>query len=216
MRVVKVVTAVWLGAVLLRDTAVSICNRFPTFRKNILSLVQDSRQPWKWRLFFRNVWNGLPSNTASYSWRTETLTSYVFEWRIESRVPNCVKLHRDDGRKGWRSWNFLSIGVAWEQIVQDGHVKLNPGLAWQFQHSARWWRFFSPADWTLKAETSERLHLEQSFVCCWNFDTSERSYMSGTFSDVMPEKYGEDLLGPILWNMKYYIESRRKGISYIQ
>jgi len=127
-----------------------------------------------------------------------------------------VKLRQADGGKGWRTWNSSAIGVAWEQMVQVGHMKLNPEMAWQNQHSARR-GFFSPTDWTSKAETSKVLHLEQSFVQCWNLDTSERrSYMSGTFSVVMLEKHGEDLVGPIVWKMKYYIESRRKGISYVK
>jgi hypothetical protein len=50
-------------------------------------------------------------------------------------------------------------------MVQVGHVKLNPAMAWQNQPSARR-GFFSSADWTSKAETSKVLHLEQGFVQC--------------------------------------------------
>ena len=45
MRVFKVVTAVWLSAVFLRDEAASLCNRFPTFGTNILLCLQESGIP---------------------------------------------------------------------------------------------------------------------------------------------------------------------------
>jgi hypothetical protein len=44
-------------------------------------------------------------------------------------------------------WNISNILVTRQQMVQDVHVTLNPGLPWQKQLStAR--RLSSPADWT--------------------------------------------------------------------
>ena len=46
-----------------------------------------------------------------------------------------------------------------------------------------------------KAETSKLLHLEHSFLWCWNFDASEnRSEMCGKFWNVVLEKDREDQL----------------------
>ena len=46
MRVVKVVSAVWLSAVYLRDEVASLCNRLPTFRrkKTTFQLFFQSRE----------------------------------------------------------------------------------------------------------------------------------------------------------------------------
>jgi hypothetical protein len=41
---------------------------------------------------------------------------------------------------------FQLFGQPDQQIVQDIHIKLNPALPWQMQHSTR--RLFSPANWT--------------------------------------------------------------------
>jgi hypothetical protein len=47
-------------------------------------------------------------------------------------------------------------------MMQDVHVKLNPGLPWRKQQSTR---FFSPANGAAFEEgTGEVLHLERSFV----------------------------------------------------
>jgi hypothetical protein len=44
-------------------------------------------------------------------------------------------------------------------------------------------------------ETSKVLHLEHSFVWCWNVDTSEsRSEIPGKFWNAVLEKNGEDRL----------------------
>jgi hypothetical protein len=40
-----------------------------------------------------------------------------------------------------------TIWVAGKQMMQDVHMKLNPGFLWQKQHSAKG-RLLSPADWT--------------------------------------------------------------------
>jgi hypothetical protein len=43
-----------------------------------------------------------------------------------------------------------------------------------------------------KKETSEVLHLEHSFIWCWNMDSSQsRSEVSGKFWNVVLEKNGE-------------------------
>jgi hypothetical protein len=52
MRVVKVVSAVWLSAVYLRDEAASLCNRFPTFRRNILPLPSGIQSTLKAKKYF--------------------------------------------------------------------------------------------------------------------------------------------------------------------
>ena len=46
-----------------------------------------------------------------------------------------------------------------------------------------------------KEEASKLLHLERSFVWCWNLDTSEsRSEVSGKFWNVVLEKDGDNQL----------------------
>jgi hypothetical protein len=50
-------------------------------------------------------------------------------------------------KKNWRMWNISTIWVAWYQMIQEVHVKLNPGMPWQNQHLAER-RHFSPANWT--------------------------------------------------------------------
>jgi hypothetical protein len=57
-------------------------------------------------------------------------------------------------------------------------VSVNPGLPWQKQHLS----FRQQTGPKVKAETSEVLHLEDSFAQCWNLDTSEsRSEVPGNF-----------------------------------
>ena len=58
-------------------------------------------------------------------------------------------------------------------MMQDVHVKLNPGLPWQKQHSTRKRLFSQQFGLKFKEETSNILHLEYSFVWCWNFNTTE-------------------------------------------
>jgi hypothetical protein len=51
-------------------------------------------------------------------------------------------------------------------MMQGVHVKLNPELPWQKQHSTRR-KIFSPTTGLkFKEETSKVLHLEHSFVWC--------------------------------------------------
>jgi hypothetical protein len=59
---------------------------------------------------------------------------------------------------------FSTILVAWYQLMQDGHVKLNPELAWKKQHSTEESCFHQQSGLTFKQETIQVLHLEQNFV----------------------------------------------------
>ena len=43
-------------------------------------------------------------------------------------------------------WNVLNIWVAYEQMMEDVRVKLNPGLPWQKLRSTR--RLSLPGNWT--------------------------------------------------------------------
>jgi hypothetical protein len=73
-------------------------------------------------------------------------------------------------------------------MMQDVHVKLNPGLQWQKHHS-----FHQQIRLKFKEETSK---LENSFLQCQNLDTSEiKSEIPEKFLNVVPEKDGEDRLG---------------------
>ena len=91
------------------------------------------------------------------------------------------------------------------QVIQ---VKLNPESPLQKQYWKEEDSFYQKTGLKFKEETSEVLHLEHTIIWCWNLDTSEnRSQIVGKFWNVMLEKDGEDQLD---------IESRRKGISYIQ
>jgi hypothetical protein len=72
-------------------------------------------------------------------------------------------------------------------------VKLNPGLAWQKQHSTEECYFHQQSGLTFKEESRKMLHLEQNFVLFRNLDTSEsRSELPGKFWSVLLEKDGED------------------------
>ena len=102
MRVVKVVSAVRLSAVYLRDETASLCNRFPTFRRNILLYLQESRIPSKWRrfVFFETGTDG-PMYTITLLYlvcpgllRAVGETSYGMQgWFIESYIVFTVCLY---------------------------------------------------------------------------------------------------------------------------
>jgi hypothetical protein len=49
-------------------------------------------------------------------------------------------------------------------MMQDVHVKLNPGLSWQKQHSTRRRLFHQQIGLKFKGETSKVLHLKHGFV----------------------------------------------------
>jgi hypothetical protein len=52
-------------------------------------------------------------------------------------------------------------------MMQDIHVKLDPGLPWQKQRSTR---RDQQTGLKFKVEATEMLQLEHSFVWCWNVD----------------------------------------------
>jgi hypothetical protein len=81
-------------------------------------------------------------------------------------------------------------------MIQDVHVKWNPELPWQKQHSTPRKPFFNQQIWLkFEEETSKVLHLEHRFVWCWNVDIWESgSEVSGKFWDLVLEKNGEDQL----------------------
>jgi hypothetical protein len=67
-----------------------------------------------------------------------------------------------------------------------------------------------------KEETSRMLNVGHSFVWCWNLDSSEsRSEMAGNFLKCGAGE-GWRSAGQIVWEMKYYKESKRSGMSYKQ
>ena len=51
-------------------------------------------------------------------------------------------------------------------MMQDVHVKLNPGLPWQEQHSKGRRLFRQQIGLKFTEETSEVLHLEHNLVWC--------------------------------------------------
>ena len=63
-------------------------------------------------------------------------------------------------------WNILNIWVACEQMMEDVHVKLNPGLPWQKMHLARRRLFLPAIGLKFEEETIKMLHLEHGFVWC--------------------------------------------------
>jgi hypothetical protein len=73
-------------------------------------------------------------------------------------------------------------------MMQDAHVKLNPGLPWPKQHSIIRRLFYLQIELKFKADTGEMLGMEHSIVWCWNLDTSEnRSDIPEKFSNVALE-----------------------------
>jgi len=98
--------------------------------------------------------------------------------------------------------------------MQDVHVKLNPGLPWQKQHSTRKRLFSQQIGLKFKEETSKMLHLEYSFVWCWNFNTMEsRSETRGKFWNVVLERNGEDHLDQS--HEKRSVTKRRRKSNWI-
>jgi hypothetical protein len=76
------------------------------------------------------------------------------------------------------------------------HVNLNPDYHGKSSFQQEEDSFHPQIGLKFKEEASKVLHLEHSFVWCWNVDTSEnRSEVSGKFWNVMLEKDGEDQLG---------------------
>jgi hypothetical protein len=62
-------------------------------------------------------------------------------------------------------------------MMQDVHVKLNPGLPWQKHNNAlvmaierEWGYFYRQIGLKFKKETSEVLHLECNIIWCWQVD----------------------------------------------
>jgi hypothetical protein len=51
-------------------------------------------------------------------------------------------------------------------MMEDVHVKLNPGLPWQKLRSARTRLFYQKNGIEFEEETSKMLHLEHGFVWC--------------------------------------------------
>jgi len=51
-------------------------------------------------------------------------------------------------------------------MMEDVHVKLNPGLPWQKPHSARRRLFYQQIGPKFEEETNKMLHLEHGFVWC--------------------------------------------------
>jgi hypothetical protein len=58
-------------------------------------------------------------------------------------------------------------------MMQDEHVKLNPGLPWQKQRSTRRYFFHQQTGLIFKEGTNKGLNSEHSFVWCRNCDISE-------------------------------------------
>jgi hypothetical protein len=70
-----------------------------------------------------------------------------------SRQPSPIQIMM--GQKRTEKWHISNIWLAWKQMMQDVHVKINPELPWPKQHSTR--SPFSP-------EASTVLRLGHSFV----------------------------------------------------
>ena len=98
--------------------------------------------------------------------------------------------------------------------MQDTHVKLNPGLAWQKQHSTEERYFHQQSGLIFKQETRKVLYLEQNFVWFWNVDISEsRSEIPGKFWSVVLEKDGEDQSDRSCEKWRSRVKGERSTIS---
>jgi len=51
-------------------------------------------------------------------------------------------------------------------MMDDVHVKLNPGFPWQKLHSAKEESFYQQIGLKFEEETNKMLHLEHGFVWC--------------------------------------------------
>ena len=58
-------------------------------------------------------------------------------------------------------------------LMQDVHVKFNPEVPWQISIEQEEGFFHQQIGLKLKEGTSKVLHLEHSFVWCWNLDSSK-------------------------------------------
>jgi hypothetical protein len=105
---------------------------------------------------------------------------------------------------------------------------------WQNKHSARTRYIHQQIGFQFKEKTSKILHLERSVLWCWNLNTlRSRSEISCKVWNVVMEKDGLDQVDwsgekrnssnlidyiPLCYNSieEYYVESRRRGISYMQ
>jgi len=96
-----------------------------------------------------------------------------------------------------------NIWVARWRMMQDVHVKLNPGLSLQKQISTGR-RLYSQSNCTsVKEGIATVPYLERSFVWCRNWGTSgSRSEIPGEFWNVMLERDREDRLD---WSCEKYI-----------
>jgi hypothetical protein len=67
-------------------------------------------------------------------------------------------------------------------MIEDVLVTLNVGLLWLKLHSTRERFFYWHFGLGIEEETSEVLHLEHSFMWCWNWDVwGSRSETAGKF-----------------------------------
>jgi len=65
-------------------------------------------------------------------------------------------------------------------MMRNVHVKLNPGMSCQMRFQQEGDSFHQQTELKFREETSKVLHLEYSFVWCWNLDPSEsRSEVPG-------------------------------------
>ena len=64
-------------------------------------------------------------------------------------------------------------------MLKDVNAKLNPGLPWKISVQQEV-SFKQQIEFKFKEETSKFLHMEHSFVRCWELDTAEsRSEIAG-------------------------------------
>ena len=63
-------------------------------------------------------------------------------WAMDVEKTTVIRLSKEPStfdftvaQKNWRMWNISTSWIAWYQIMQDVHVKLNPGLSRQKQYS---------------------------------------------------------------------------------
>jgi hypothetical protein len=122
--------------------------------------------------------------------------------------------------------HFLSIIRSLPSMLLDSSfvanftilsVKLNPGFPWQKQHSAKRKLFTSKLDLNLR-KTLVHCYIWRLSFCgaeIWKLRKVDQKCL-----EVLKCGAGEGWrrsVGPIVWEMKkYYIESRRTGMSYKQ
>jgi len=110
--------------------------------------------------------------------------------RQPSPIPTTIDQQQPENEEHSNYWCSIATNGAWgtceiKSTTVTSHAALNNNKNF----------FHQQIGFKLKKETGTVLHLEHSFVWCWNVDTSiSRSGIPGKFWNVVLEKDGEDQL----------------------